>query len=240
MAGTPNRSGVNRDLGRSNSDPRATIQAIMAGIVALLGWAALIIDFTQALMQAADEGRSIAVFLLRYFSFFTILTNCGVAALMSVTAIALRRGRPPPPATWFRAALVYMVVTGVTYELLLRGLWSPRGLQFLSDLALHDLLPVALLVFWVGMAPKRGLAWRDLPWLLAFPTVYFAVTLVAGALGAGYPYDFLDAGRLGYPIVFVVGVTFILVFLALGALVTAMGRALTDDRWARASRRSSS
>ena len=72
-----------------------------------------------------------------------------------------------------------------------------------------------------------------------YPALYFAVTRAAGAAGAGYPYDFLDAGRLGYPAVVAVGVAFLAAFYALGALVTMAAR-LTDGRSAADARRPAS
>ena len=102
-------------------------------------------------------------------------------------------------------------------------------MQFVPDMTFHDVQPVLTLLFWLVAAPK-DLRWRDLPWLLAYPALYFAATLAAGAEGAGYPYDFLDAGRLGYPAVFAVGVGFLGAFYGLGVLVTAAARRLMGGR----------
>lgn len=202
---------------------------VAAGVLAGIGWTALAVDFLRTLLHAVLLHESMPRVLFGYFRFFTILTNVFVAGLMSATAARAVRVRPLPRPSLFRAATVYAIVMGVTYEVLLRHLWSPKGVQFATDLAFHDLVPALTVLFWMIYAPKR-LQWRDLPWLLAYPLGYFAVTLVDGALGAGYPYDFLDAGRLGYPSVIVIGVAFLAAFLLLGAVLTVAGRAITGGR----------
>lgn len=199
--------------------------AVLATIIALLGWTALGTDFARTLVRSVANGQTLAAATFGYLRFFTILTNIAAAALMSATALRLWRRAVPPAAALFRAMLVYLVVTSLTYELLLRRLWSPRGVQYLTDLAFHDIVPGLFLIFWLGFAPKRDLAWRDLPWILVYPGAYYAVTLGVGAMGGGSPYNFLDAAMLGYPAVLTIGGVFLGVFLALGAVATAMAHA---------------
>ncbi len=194
--------------------------------MALLGWLALGRELAVSLGQALHDGGSVAAAFYGYFRFFTILTNTFVAGLMSVSAWRLLRGRSLPPAPFFAAALVYATVMSVTYEALLRRLWSPRGLQFATDMAMHDIVPGLLLVFWVAYAPKQQLRWRDpLRWL-EYPAVYFVATELAGLGGAGYPYPFLDLDRLGWQRVLLIGLGFLAAFAVLGFLVVAASRRL--------------
>ena len=44
--------------------------------------------------------------------------------------------------------------------------------------------------------------------MLAYPAAYLAMTLVAGAYGEGYPYDFLDVSRIGLGAVLLVSLAF--------------------------------
>ena len=209
-----------------------------AALIALIGWTTLAIDGSRVLAHALETGHPLPDALFRYFRYFTVLTNAGVAGLMTATALGIWRETAIPSAAVFRAALVYMAVTSAAYEVLLRRLWSPTGVQFWTDLAFHDVQPGLVLLFWLGMAPKANLRWRDLPWLLAYPTAYFIVVLVAGAKGGGYPYFFLNPTRLGYAAVVEIAGAFLAVFLALGAIATAAARAFMDDHSAAAWRRS--
>lgn len=226
---------------RARPTTRRILAAATATTIGAVGSTALATEFTRALLQAsslgADPWRAAVGALLGDLRFFTILTNAFVAALMVVAATRLWRRREPPSAALFRAATVYMIVTGAVYELLLRRLWSPQGLRFALDLVFHDVQPIAMLLFWLLFAPKRDLRWSNLPWIVAYPALYFAVTLIAGARGAGYPYNFLDAGTLGYPTVTAIGLGFLALFLCLGAVATSIGHAITGDRSPAVSRR---
>ncbi len=239
MARTPNRARVKLNM-RDTGGPGRLVSAWFAAAIAFTGAATLAVDFTRSLVHSLSKGQTVAEAVFAYVRFFTILTNGGVAALMALTAIALWRRAVPPPASAYRAALVYMIVTCAAYEVLLRHLWSPQGLQFVSDLIFHDVQPALTVLFWMLCAPKAELRWTTLPWLLLYPLLYFIVTIVAGQFGAGYPYNFLDAATLGYPAVLGIGLAFLCVFLGFGALATSAARLLRDGRPATASRRSSS
>ena len=199
--------------------------AASATLIAVLGWAALVIDGTTVIGRNLAQGHSLPQSLFLWFRYFTILTNIGVALLMSVTAVRLYRHRPPPSAALHAAALVYILVVCATYEAVLRTSWTPRGMGFDTDLTFHDIVPALMLIFWVAFAPKRGLDRRFSLLVLTYPAGYFGGTLVAGALGESYPYDFLDVSKLGYPTVTVVGCLFTAIFYALGlATITASRR----------------
>ena len=199
--------------------------AALATLIAVLGWAALAIDGTTVIRRNLAEGHGLPQALFLWFRYFTIITNIGVALLMSATAYRLYRHRPPPAAALHAAALVYILVVCATYEAVLRTSWTPRGMGFDTDLTFHDIVPALTLVFWVGFAPKRGLGRRFSLLLLIYPAAYFGGALLAGALGEGYPYDFLDVSKLGYPTVTIVGIVFTAIFYALGlATITASRR----------------
>jgi hypothetical protein len=199
--------------------------AALAVLIAVLDWAALAIDGTTVIQRNLAHGHDLPQAMFLWFRYFTILTNIGVAALMSLTAYRLYRHRPLPSAALYASALVYILVVCATYEAVLRTSWTPRGMGFDTDLTFHDIVPALVLVFWALFAPKRGLGWRYSLLLMIYPAIYFAGTLIAGALGETYPYSFLDVNKLGYPAVAVTGVVFLVIFYALGlATITASRR----------------
>jgi len=197
----------------------------LATAMAALGWWGLGTELAITLRDDLRDGGNLVVGLYHFFRFFTVLTNLGIAILMTTTAWRLVRDRPLPPASAYAAALVYIIVTGATYELMLRRLWSPTGVMVYADMTLHDIIPVLTLVFWTACAPKAPLRGSDPTRWLAFPAVYFAVTVVAGYFGAGYPYGFFDAGKIGAMGVARNALTFLLVFLGLGLGLLAVARA---------------
>ena len=205
------------------------IGSACAAFIAGLAWLALGVEFVRTIRGALADGHGLLESFYFYIRYFTILTNIGVAALMSVTASRMRSGAALPPARLHAFALVYIIVVCVTYEALLRAEWSPQGLQFVSDLTMHDIVPVlTLLFFWIGFAPKRGMRWRDPVLLLIYPALYLVATLIAGLCGEDYPYFFLDASRLGYVAVLRTSAVFLLVFYGLGVCLTALARSRAD------------
>ncbi len=197
----------------------------LAAVIAVIAWLALGYEFVRAMRGSLAEGRGLLEACYLYFRYFTILTNIGVAVLLSATAWRLSRRASLPPARYYAFALVYIIVVCVTYEALLRAQWTPSGVQFVSDMTMHDIVPVLTLIFWIAFAPKSGMRWRDPFLLLIYPTLYLLVTLIGGALGEDYPYFFLDPSRLGYGAVMRTCLIFLLVFYGLGVCLTALARA---------------
>ena len=207
---------------------RFALGSALAGLTAALGWIALALEGRRSIEGSLGEGLGLPEALFLYLRFFTILTNIGIALLMSFSAVRLSGGRPLPSARLFNAGLIYILVTCATYEIMLRSHWSPRGLQFLTDMVIHDIVPALTLLFWVGFAPRAGTRWPDALWMLVYPAAYFAMTLGAGALGEGYPYSFLNVDKLGLGSVLVVAIVFLATFYALGLVTTGLSKA-----WAR-------
>lgn len=189
---------------------------------ALVAWAALLLQY-WLMIQGRPPGE-IAGLTVRFFSYFTILSN--LAAALALTLPLVR-----PNGWWSRAAvrggiLVFITVVMVVYHLLLRATWDPRGLQKIVDYALHYVCPIAFLMDWALFVPKGRLKWRDAFVWLAFPAIYGVWTLVHGAFSGFYPYPFMDVGELGYLAVLRNMAFLVVGFLAPGLLLVAIDRLL--------------
>ncbi len=206
---------------------RSWIAAALAAVACLAGIAALAIEARISFRNSFVKGIGVAEATFLYLRYFTITTNIALAALHGSSALRLVRGRRLPPRGFFDAMLVYAAVTAITYELLLRSTWSPQGEEFVSDMILHDLVPLLTLATWLLAAPRSGSSWRDPLLMLVYPAAYLAVTLVAGAHGEGYPYDFLSVAKIELPGVLWVSLAFLLIFLVLGTLLTAWAKLRT-------------
>jgi hypothetical protein len=174
---------------------------ISAGIIAVIGWLSLLLQFVLHITNPLAPDVSFAERLVRFFSYFTVATNIIVAA--ALTAIAFFPGTRPggfasKPST--RAAVtVYITVVGIVYSLFLRDVWDPVGWNAVADHALHDVMPILYVAHWLVFAPKAGIGWAEpIKWLV-YPAVYFAYSLIRGAVVSWYPYWFADVGLLGYP-----------------------------------------
>jgi len=172
----------------------------------------------------------IAYATVRYFSFFTILSNL----LVAVVATSVVTGGNWAPLRFWRQprvrglAALCIAVTCLIYTTILAGHWHPQGPQLIADRVVHYLVPFLYLFWWVALLPHGALVWRDaLRWLL-FPLVFLLWTLLRGAVVHEYPYPFVDAGQLGYAVValnaLMVGAVFVVLGLGLIAIDRAMAR----------------
>ncbi len=199
---------------------------IYAGVGALLGWFALALQLYLILVQSPALGVAMVGTVITYFSFFTILTNILVALVLTAVSSGLRAGWAQQVASESRqaATAVYITVVGVSYQLLLRKLWNPQGAQWLADVLLHSVVPLGYVVYWLFLAPRTRLRWKDVWGWLVYPAVYLMYILARGAVSGLYPYPFVDVNQLGYRGVLVNTVVFTSVFVGLGLLAVAFTR----------------
>ncbi|AGH94461.1 Pr6Pr family membrane protein [Pseudobdellovibrio exovorus] len=166
---------------------------------ALIGWFAVIGQYWIMIENpVARDGTTLSYFeiTIRFFSYFTMLTNTLVALVLTahaVTSSKLSFFRMQGMAT---AVSVYILIVALVYQLVLRQTWSPTGLQRVVDELLHSVMPVFFLVFWFKYAAKPALRWSQIPKWLIFPFVYMICVLVRGLLSGFYPYFFIDATKL--------------------------------------------
>jgi len=191
----------------------ARLLAVATAIIAWFGLAVQVVLIVDSLGPALG--------LWRYFGYFTVLTNIGVAGI--ATAISL--GGP----AWLSGArarlmgLTSIVTVGIVYSLLLRSIWSPQGWQKIADMLLHDVTPLLFLLLWAVM-PHGALKWSDLKWALLPPALYLAYALARGTVDGWYAYWFLDPSSqsLGQLSLSIIGV--LAVFALVAAIAVAIDR----------------
>lgn len=204
----------------------SSAKRINMAMIAILAWSALALQLYLILLP--PTGNAALVTVVRYFSYFTILTNLLVALALSIPLLLPKSAaaRFTSSANAQASLLVYIVMVGLINALILRGQWSPTGLAKLADVLLHDVVPVMYVAYWFLFAPKAGLRWKSAVLWLAYPLVYMAYTLIHGAVSGWYPYFFIDVGINGYPHALLNASKLILAFLLGGLLVVAAGRLL--------------
>jgi hypothetical protein len=187
-------------------------------------WFALALQLYLVLWSRWQVEASLLGGLIHFFSFFTILTNTAVAGVLSAQVSqgnSLLRRLCLRPAVQ-GGVLVSIVVVGISYTVLLRHLWQPQGWQWLANELLHDVLPVAFVLYWALCVPKGGLRlWHVLAWAI-YPLTYFAYLLLRGRTIGVYPYPFLDVSKLGMAQVWMNALGVLAGFLACSVLVVAV------------------
>ena len=122
------------------------------------------------------------------------------------------------------ATATYIVIVAVTYHLVLRELWDPKGWQWVADNLLHYVAPALFLLDWLVFTPKTGVEWRNALLALVFPLVFIGWTFVHGAYSGWYPYPFVDVAAFGWARVLRNSAAMLAALIVLGLVFAAIAR----------------
>jgi hypothetical protein len=127
-----------------------------------------------------------------------------------------------------------MLVTGVVYNTLLRGIPLPQGATVgWSNEVLHVVVPILMLLDLLFAPRRRALPWSAITVTAIFPIVWVIYTLVRANLVISpatgdpwwYPYPFLNPHQPGgYGSVALYVLLIAAIIIGVAALVVAVGR----------------
>jgi hypothetical protein len=205
--------------------------AVARTVVAVALAAAILTQLAASLGFWLGRGdHDIPFKVVNFFSFFSIDSAVAGVIVLLIGAGLSRASRVDPG--WFtllRASVfVYLLATGVLYNVLERGGPAPDGLVVWSNEFIHVVAPLYVIVDWLLARGGTRLSWRRLWPIPLFPAAWSLYTLVRGAGAAWYPYPFVDPGVApgGYPSVVLALVSFVAVTALLGvaAIWASRGR----------------
>lgn len=215
------------------------LRLAMAALIA----AAIIAQFVSTVTGAVDTGRDVLTTVTNFFSFFTILSNTASVGVLAWAGIRfLARGRrtepdPLPLAAALAWVSTYMVITGVVYNLLLRGLPLQPETVAWSNEVMHVWGPLFLLLDLFLGPCRRRLPWRAALGAAIFPIAWIVYTLLRANFITNpttgqpywYPYPFLNPyeSSWGSVIGYIIGIAVTIIVVAVGAV--ALGRARGSD-----------
>lgn len=192
-------------------------------IILILGWFALGVQLYLIILR---RQAPIPETITRYFSFFTILTNL-LVAIVSTILVFKPKSKPGvyfSSSSRLTATTLYILIVGLIYNVILRFLWAPEGLQKLADELLHTIIPSFFLFFWLFVVPRAEIKITvALKWLL-YPLLYLIYIFIRGAFSGFYPYPFIDVKALGYNKVVVNSLFIMGVFIALGLILLIINK----------------
>lgn len=190
---------------------------------ALVVWFSLALQFSMSLgFQNNDYFATIKLFL----SFFTITTNI-IVAICFTSLSFLKSGQSEnlfAKASTLTAITVYIVVVGLIYNVMLRGLATPVGWARVTNELLHLVNPLVFLFFWIFFVKKSTLQYKEAITWLAYPLLYVVFIVVRGYLINKYPYPFIDVVQLGYPKAILNAIVILLIFWLLSLLFVFIGK----------------
>ncbi|MES1214305.1 MAG: Pr6Pr family membrane protein [Bacteroidota bacterium] len=200
-------------------------------ITAITAWAALALQLYIMVDNTPGNGMTPLQAVGRFLIFFTVLTNLLVAISLSIELISpvSAAGRFFAKPSTVAATAFYIFIVGLVYNLILRNLWNPTGLQRIADELLHVAVPLLFTIYWLFIAPKGTLKWKHpFAWLL-FPAAYLVYALVRGAAEGFYAYPFINVTELGYTKVFTNCAGLLIVFIIIGFLFVAVDRMVSHQ-----------
>lgn len=160
-------------------------------LFALTGWFAII---TQYVLMIRNSEFSFWETTIRFFSYFTILTNIVVAFYFTVQTFKKSSNEKSGILT---AITVYISIVGLIYQFLLRSTWNPSGMQKLVDELLHSVIPLLVLIYWYWYEKKNNLKYGFILKWAIYPVLYLGYILIRGSFSGFYPYPFVDVASFG-------------------------------------------
>ena len=190
---------------------------------AALAWFAILLQYYLTITK---PGAPFLEATVRYFSFFTILTNILVALALTLpwlspgSALGQFFIRPSVRT----AILTYIIIVAVIYHYLLAKLWDPQGWQLVADTIEHVVTPALYVIDWVLFVPKGTIKWKSAFVWLVFPLGYAVYSMIHGAVTGFYPYPFINVAEFGYDKILLNMGALVFVFLALGLALILIDR----------------
>ncbi len=150
------------------------------------------------------------------FSFYTIQSNIIVIITLLVSVFSQKSKKLDD---YRGQATLYIVITGVIYHLLLRGVDVQLNTAWIN-LALHTVAPLYVLIDWLWDPPAKNMPAKHAVSWLGFPAAYAVYTLVRGELTGWYPYPFIDINEIGYARFLLNAFLMLVAFYAMAILVS--------------------
>lgn len=167
----------------------------ISAFLSILCWFTIVL---QLILIIINRQASVFETIIRFFTFFTILTNILVAMVFTANWL-----QPKNSFQFFNkpntqvAIAVYIFVVGFVYNTILRFIWQPKGWDKVADELLHLVIPIVYILFWYFKFSKKEINSKSVFGWLLFPIIYIVIVMIRGYFSGYYPYPFLHVGNLG-------------------------------------------
>jgi len=168
----------------------------LALIFAIVGWVTLTSRLTLSVLNGNETSL---ITVIRFFSYFTVLTNMLVAIYFTNIALknASQKNTVWNKAGTLTALATLMTLVAIVYHIMIAPSRNITGLPLLLSSILHTWLPIAIVVFWYRYENMRNVRPKQLLYWLLYPTFYTFYVLLKGYFSGFYPYFFFDITTIG-------------------------------------------
>lgn len=197
-------------------------------LFATVAWFSVLIQY---FLMIENRVASIYETTIRFFSFFTILTNLLVALYFTFFLLQKKNSYKSivnKPGT-LTAVTVYITIVGLVYQIILRPIWDPKGLQKVVDELLHSAIPIFVIIFWYLYEEKKSITYQQILKWLIYPVIYLIFILIRGDFSNFYPYPFVDVTNLGLKNVLINSAALTVFFACLSAGYIKLGKTINSS-----------
>ncbi len=187
-----------------------------------------ILAWIPLIMMIYTNLSSLSPYSFMLFSSFTFQSNLFVALWFTLNIILYKKDLKPKilhPSV-HGAITLYISVTFVIFVILLAPLYIPTGIQIFTNLMVHYLIPIAMIIEWIVTGSNSEYKWSYEWYWMIYPIGYLIYSLFLGGFFNIYIYPFFDITKIGLLglIIAIIGLTTF--FILLGALYIFMNRTL--------------
>lgn len=194
-------------------------------IVALLGWAAIIVTIYLRISNITEIGASY-LGIFRPWRTFTIQTNTLVLLYWTFSLFYFNKKNKPfflRPA--FKGGLaVYITVTFIIFAIFLEGLSDLQGLRAFTSAIFHYVIPLAFIADYFLNTKRESLRFSHIGYWMIYPICYSIFLIIYGVVSHVYVYPFFNIEKLGWTRTLINGFLLTLFIIFLGFVYVLLDR----------------
>lgn len=196
----------------------------MRAAAAVIGAVALIslILLAYAWNEEGADNANLLSSIWGMAEYFTVLTNLIIGVVLLWSAIIGRW----VSYSLLTASVLWIVMVGVVYHLLLAADHNPQGVLQLTNICHHTIVPLGAALIWVFVRDRSHIPWTHPLLWISWPALYGVYALVRGSLQGSFPYFFMDPAEVGWSGVALSQASFSLTFLGLGLALSFVSNRL--------------
>lgn len=189
----------------------------------ILGWFAIIGQF---ILMIQSRQVDIIEAIIRFFSYFTILTNLLVVLYFTSRISMFQKSfiKNFSNNGTITALTSFILIVGLVYQIILRSTWHPTGLQKIVDELLHSIIPLFTLIYWAYFANSKDFKIKNIKIWFWYPIGYFLYIIIRGYFSNFYPYPFINVTEIGYLEVIINSLIITVIFMALLSILITIGK----------------
>lgn len=218
---------------KSEDSVRAKRIRIYRLSICIIAWTGIFIRIIVGIFDVAGGQDPIAYFG-NQLSFYTFQTNIMVAIWLT-TAVILGKKKGKNEKEIISvfmhpivhgAICLYITMTFLIFAIFLSGGYRPTGLEAISNILMHYVVPISFILEWVVSEMHTEYKYRYLLHYSIYPFAYVIYTVIRGLITGFYPYYFFDLNQISPLSLLIVVFVLVVFYSIIGGIYIAINRKL--------------